>query len=52
MNNNVKRPCISCIYFNACGSKNRTMPCNGRVTKSQKAKEELRCTIQRNGTLI
>ena len=36
----VKHPCISCIYFKVCGNTNRTMPCNGRVTKSQKAKED------------
>ena len=35
----VKHPCIGCIYFKVCGNTNRTMPCNGRVTKSQKAKE-------------
>ena len=36
---NVKKPCIGCIYFAACGSTTRTMPCKGRVTKSEKAKE-------------
>lgn len=32
-------PCIGCIYFKACGETNRTMPCEGRMTKSQKKKE-------------
>lgn len=36
----VKRPCINCIYFKACGNTTRTMPCNGRVTKRQKEKGE------------
>lgn len=31
-----KHPCIGCIYFKACGETNRTMPCKGRVTKSEK----------------
>lgn len=35
----VKHPCIGCIYFKACGNTNRTMPCDGRVTKTQKANE-------------
>ena len=39
----VKHPCIGCVYYKACGSTNRTMPCNGRMTKSQKAKEERKC---------
>ena len=29
-------PCLGCIYFKACGETNRTMPCEGRMTKSQK----------------
>jgi hypothetical protein len=33
-------PCINCIYFKACGETNRTEPCEGRVTKSQKKKEK------------
>lgn len=36
----VKHPCQGCIYFNACGDNNRTMPCEGRVTKSQKKEED------------
>ena len=32
-------PCINCIYFKACGETTRTMPCNGRMTKSEKKKE-------------
>lgn len=35
---NVKRPCIGCIYFEACGSTTRTMPCDGRQTKTEKEK--------------
>lgn len=35
----VKHPCVGCIYFKACGNTNRTAPCNGRMTKTQKAKE-------------
>ena len=33
------KPCINCIYFKVCGSTTRTMPCKGRMTKSQKKKE-------------
>lgn len=36
----VKKPCIGCIYFKACGSTTRTEPCAGRVTKRQKEKEK------------
>ena len=32
----VKRPCVGCVYYTACGNTNRTMPCNGRVTKSER----------------
>ena len=32
-------PCINCIYFDACGDTTRTMPCDGRMTKSEKKKE-------------
>lgn len=31
-----KHPCIGCVYYIACGETNRTMPCNGRVTKSER----------------
>ena len=31
----VKHPCIGCVYFNACGETNRTMPCDGRMTRSE-----------------
>lgn len=34
-----KHPCINCIYFKTCGETTRTMPCNGRKTKSEKKKE-------------
>ena len=36
----IKKPCVGCIYFKACGNTNRTMPCEGRMTKSEKKKEE------------
>ena len=32
-------PCINCIYSKACGETTRTMPCEGRMTKSEKKKE-------------
>ena len=35
----VTHPCIGCIYFKACGETTRTMPCEGRKTKSEKKKE-------------
>lgn len=31
-----KKPCIGCIYFKECGNTNRTVPCNGRTTKTDK----------------
>lgn len=37
--NQPKHPCISCIYFKACGETTRTMPCNGRMIKSEKKRE-------------
>ena len=27
-------PCRNCVYFNACGERNRTVPCDRRETKS------------------
>ena len=39
MKEHVTHPCINCIYFKACGSTTRTMPCEGRMTKSEKKKE-------------
>ena len=38
-----KHPCINCIYFKACGDTTRTMPCEGRMTKSEKKKENKEC---------
>lgn len=35
-----KYPCVGCIYFKVCGDATRTMPCNGRATKSEKKKED------------
>ena len=41
MNNpSVQRPCVGCIYFKVCGETTRTMSCNGRVTKSEKKREQ------------
>ena len=36
----VKKPCVGCVYFDACGNTNRTEPCKGRQTKSEKKKKE------------
>lgn len=27
-------PCRNCVYFDTCGERNRTIPCDGRETKS------------------
>lgn len=35
----VKRPCVSCIYFDECGSTSRTVPCHGRKTRREKERE-------------
>lgn len=35
----VKRPCIDCVYFTACGETTRTMPCAGRMAKTEAKKE-------------
>ena len=40
MKNHPIHPCINCIYFKACGETTRTMPCDGRMTKSEKKKEQ------------
>ncbi len=29
----VKKPCIGCVYYDACGCSTRTEPCEGRMTK-------------------
>lgn len=39
MKNQPIHPCLNCIYFKACGETTRTMPCDGRMTKSEKKKE-------------
>lgn len=36
----AKRPCVGCVYYTACGNTNRTMPCNGGQTKSEKKRKE------------
>lgn len=35
MKKQVKRPCIGCIYYKACGEFTRKEPCNGRKTKKE-----------------
>ena len=35
----VKKPCVGCVYFTACGESGRTAPCKGRATKSEKKRE-------------
>ena len=32
-------PCVGCVYYKACGNTNRTAPCYGRVTKSERNKD-------------
>lgn len=32
-------PCRNCVYYAACGSSSRTMPCDGRKTKREAQKE-------------
>ena len=40
----AKYPCRNCVYFNTCGDSARTMPCEGRTTKTQrKAYEKEMC---------
>lgn len=33
-------PCVGCVYYKVCGESTRTVPCMGRVTKSEKEKEK------------
>lgn len=40
----VKHPCIGCVYFESCGERTRTMPCEGRVTK-----REFHCGAEESG---
>ena len=35
-----KYPCRGCVYFKACGENTRTMPCSGRMTKSEQKKQK------------
>ena len=35
----TKKPCVNCVYFKECGNTNRTVPCNGRKTKSEVKRE-------------
>lgn len=41
-NNQPQFSCRSCICFQSYGENTRTMPCNGRVTKTEKKNEERR----------
>lgn len=34
----VKKPCVGCVYYGECGNTNRTMPCDGRETKTEREK--------------
>lgn len=36
----VKKPCIGCVYFKACGNTNRTKLCKGRKNKIREKKED------------
>lgn len=54
MMNDVKKPCIGCVYYTACGSTTRTVACSGRVTKSERKKENNGSRVQssdRKGTM-
>lgn len=42
--NDVKKPCVGCVYYTACGSSTRTVPCDGRVTKTEVKKQNGRKT--------
>lgn len=35
----VQYPCRNCVYYATCGESMRTMPCEGRKTKSELRKE-------------
>lgn len=35
-----QHPCIGCVYFKECGNTNRTMPCEGRMTKMDKKRRD------------
>lgn len=35
----VQYPCRNCVYYAVCGESMRTMPCDGRKTKSELRKE-------------
>lgn len=35
------KPCQGCIYFKTCGEHTRTMPCDGRRTKTDVKKEKI-----------
>ena len=33
-------PCVNCIYFKACGNTSREVECKGRMTRTEKKKED------------
>ena len=36
----VKKPCIGCVYYDACGCSTRTEPCEGRITKRERRQSD------------
>lgn len=36
----VKKTCIGCVYYDACGCSTRIEPCEGRMTKTERKHEE------------
>jgi len=38
--NMCQYPCRNCVYYKECGESTRTMPCNGRMTKTDKKRRE------------
>lgn len=43
-----KHPCQGCVYFKECGNTNRTEPCYGRQTKTDRKKEKNNDTGRKN----
>lgn len=40
MKQQIKKPCIKCVYFNVCGDLSRIEPCAGRITKTEQKKQQ------------
>jgi len=36
----AKYPCRNCVYFKVCGDNMRTVPCDGRMTKTEQKKAQ------------